>query len=54
MGTPKSFAIALETFLANGFDSPQPDSRFTYAVAVLDLIAGLITLATLTAVILLG
>jgi inward rectifier potassium channel len=51
MGIPKPFAFALDAFLANSFDNLQPDSRFTYAVAVLDLIAGLITLSTLTAVV---
>lgn len=51
MGIPKPFAFALETFLADGFDSLQPDSRLTYAVAVLDLITELITLSTLTAVV---
>lgn len=51
MGIPKSYAFALETFLSNGFDSLRPDSRFTYGVAVLDLITGLITLSTLTAVV---
>lgn len=51
MGAPKAFAFALESFLANSFDGLQPDPRFTYAVAVLDLITGLITLSTLTAVV---
>jgi hypothetical protein len=51
MGIPKPFAFALETFLSNSFDSLQPDSWFTFAVAVLDLITGLITLSTLTAVV---
>lgn len=51
MGIPKQYAFALETFLANGFDSLQPGSRFTYGVAVLDLITGLITLSTITAVV---
>jgi inward rectifier potassium channel len=51
MGIPKPFAFAIEAFLANGFNGLSPDSHFTYAVAVLDLIAGLITLSTLTAVV---
>lgn len=51
MGIPKPFAFALESFLANGFNSLKPDSGFIYAVAVLDLITGLITLSTLTAVV---
>lgn len=51
MGIPKPFAFALDSFLANSFDNLQPDSWFTYAVAVLDLITGLITLSTLTAVV---
>jgi hypothetical protein len=50
MGIPKPFAFAIESFLANAFSGLAPDSRFTYAIAVLDLISGLITLSTLTAV----
>jgi hypothetical protein len=51
MGIPKQIAFAVEAFLANGFNGLAPDSKFTYVVAVLDLISGLITLSTLTAVI---
>lgn len=51
MGIPKAFAFAIEAFLANGFNGLTPDSQFTYAIAVLDLISGLITLSTLTAVV---
>jgi hypothetical protein len=51
MGIPKPFAFAVEAFLANGFNGLAPDSQFTYVVAVLDLISGLITLSTLTAVV---
>jgi inward rectifier potassium channel len=51
MGIPKQIAFAVEAFLANGFNGLAPDSQFTYVVAVLDLISGLITLSTLTAVI---
>lgn len=51
MGIAKPFAFAVEAFLANGFNGLAPDSQFTYAVAVLDLISGLITLSTLTAVV---
>jgi hypothetical protein len=51
MGIPKPFAFAIESFLANAFSGLEPNSRFTYAIAVLDLISGLITLSTLTAVI---
>ncbi|MEN9772544.1 MAG: hypothetical protein RJA58_1187 [Pseudomonadota bacterium] len=50
-GIPKPIAFAIESFLANGFNGLEPASRFTYAVAVLDLISGLITLSTLTAVV---
>lgn len=51
MGIPKPFAFAVEAFLANAFNGLAPDSQFTYVVAVLDLISGLITLSTLTAVV---
>jgi hypothetical protein len=51
MGMPKSLAFAVEAFLANSFSGLSPDSAFTYSVAVLNLISGLITLSTLTAVI---
>lgn len=51
MGIPKAFAFAVEAFLANGFNGLAPDSLFTYSIAVLDLISGLITLSTLTAVV---
>jgi inward rectifier potassium channel len=51
LGIPKPIAFAIESFLANGFNGLAPASPFTYVVAVLDLIAGLITLSTLTAVV---
>jgi hypothetical protein len=51
MGIPKPFAFSVEAFLANTFNGLSPNSRFTYAVAVLDLISGLITVSTLTAVV---
>ncbi len=51
MGLSKPFAFAVEAFLANGFSSLSPNSMFTYAIAILDLISGLITLSTLTAVV---
>lgn len=51
MGIPKPIAFALESFLANSFNGLAPDSGFTYGVAVLDLITGLITLSTLTAIV---
>lgn len=51
MGIPKQFAFALESFFANGFNGIRPDSPYTYAIGLLDLIAGLITLSTLTAVV---
>ena len=51
MGISKPFAFAIEAFFANGFNGLSPDSKFTYAIAVLDLLCGLITLSTLTAVV---
>lgn len=51
MGIPKSFAFAVEAFLNTGLNGLSPDSQFTYSIAVLDLISGLITLSTLTAVV---
>jgi inward rectifier potassium channel len=36
---------------ANGFNGLSPDSKFTYVISVLDLLCGLITLSTLTAVV---
>jgi inward rectifier potassium channel len=51
MGIPKPFAFAIESFLGNAFSGLEPNSRFTYAIAVLDLISGLITVSTLTAVV---
>lgn len=51
MGVPKPFAFAIEGFFANGFNGIRPDSPYTYVVGLLDLIAGLITLSTLTALI---
>ena len=51
MGISKPFAFAMEAFFNNGFNGLSPDSRFTYAISVLDLLCGLITLSTLTAVV---
>lgn len=51
MGISKPFAFAVEAFFNNGFNGLSPDSRFTYAISVLDLLFGLITLSTLTAVV---
>jgi len=51
LGIPKPMAFAIESFLANGFTGLSPSSRYTYGVAVLDWIAGLITVSTLTAVV---
>lgn len=51
MGVPRPFAFAVESFFANGFNGIQPDSLYTYGMGMLDLIAGLITLSTLTAVV---
>jgi inward rectifier potassium channel len=51
MGIPKPFAFAVEAFLNTGLNGLAPDSQFTYWIAVLDLITGLITLSTLTAVV---
>jgi hypothetical protein len=51
MGIPRPLVFASESFFANGFSSVTPDSLFTYAIGVLSLIAGLITLSTLTAIV---
>jgi hypothetical protein len=51
MGIPKPFAFSVEAFLNTGLNGLAPDSQFTYWIAVLDLITGLITLSTLTAVV---
>jgi len=51
MGLPKPVAFAVETFFASGLSDLAPDSLFTYSIALLDFIAGLITLSTLTAVV---
>ncbi len=51
MGIPRPLVFAIESFFANGFSSVTPDSLFTYAMGVLSLIAGLITLSTLTAIV---
>jgi hypothetical protein len=51
MGIPKPFAFSVEAFLNTGLNGLAPDSQFTYWIAVLDLISGLITLSTLTAVV---
>lgn len=51
MGIPKPFAFAVEAFLNTGLNGLAPNSQFTYWIAVLDLITGLITLSTLTAVV---
>jgi inward rectifier potassium channel len=51
MALPRPFLFAVDAFFANGFDAIVPDSLFTYLVGVVDMIAGLITLSTLTAVV---
>lgn len=51
MGLPRSFVFAAEAFFANSFNGIVPDSVFTYLVGVVDMVAGLITLSTLTAVV---
>uniref|UniRef100_UPI0040474008 hypothetical protein n=1 Tax=Cyanobium sp. TaxID=2164130 RepID=UPI0040474008 len=51
MGMPRPFVFAVEAFFANGFNGIFPDSVFTYLVGVVDMVAGLITLSSLTAVI---
>lgn len=51
MGIPRPLAFAMESFFANGFSSVTPASLYTYGMGVLSLIAGLITLSTLTAIV---
>lgn len=51
MGLPRSFVFAASAFFANSFNEITPDSLFTYGVGMLDMIAGLITLSTITAVV---
>ena len=51
MGLPRPFVFAAEAFFANSFNGIVPDSIFTYLVGVVDMVAGLITLSTLTAVV---
>jgi len=56
MGTPPSgmpiaLAFAMESFFANAFNGITPGSLFTYAVGMIDLIVGLITLSFLTALV---
>ncbi|MCP9774846.1 hypothetical protein [Cyanobium sp. WAJ14-Wanaka] len=51
MGIPRPISFAVGAFFANTFDDLSPNSPFVYGVAVLDLIAGLVTLSTLTAVV---
>jgi len=51
MALPRPFLFAVDAFFANAFDGIAPDSLFTYLVGVVDMVAGLITLSSLTAVI---
>jgi hypothetical protein len=51
MGVPKALAFSVDNFFANGFTNLNPDSSYTHAVAVVELVAGLITLSTLTALV---
>ena len=51
MALPRPFLFAVDAFFANGFDAIVPDSLFTYLVGVVDMVAGLITISSLTAVI---
>ena len=51
MALPRPFLFAVDAFFANAFDAIVPDSLFTYLVGVVDMLAGLITLSTLTAVV---
>ena len=51
MGLSKAFVFSAEAFFANGFNGIETDSGFTYMVGIVDMVAGLITLSTLTAVV---
>lgn len=51
MGLPRTFVFAASAFFANSFNQITPDSLFTYGVGMVDMIAGLITLSTVTAVV---
>jgi inward rectifier potassium channel len=51
MGLPRSFVFAASAFFANSFNEITPDSPFSYGVGMVDMISGLITLSTLTAVV---
>lgn len=51
MGLPRPFAFSVDAFLNSGLSELTPNSRFTYAIAVLTMVSGLITLSTLTAVV---
>lgn len=51
MGLPRSFVFAASAFFANSFNEITPDSLFSYGVGMVDMVSGLITLSTLTAVV---
>lgn len=51
MGLPIALAFAVESFFSNAFNGITPDSLYTYALGVADLIVGLITVSCLTAVV---
>lgn len=51
MGLPRTFVFAASAFFANSFNQITPDSLFTYGVGMVDMISGLITLSTVTAVV---
>lgn len=51
MGLPKAFVFAAEAFFANALNGIEPISEYTYSLGILAMIAGLITLSTVTAVV---
>lgn len=51
MGLPRTFVFAASAFFANGFNDITPDSLFTYGVGMMDMVTGVITLSTVTAVV---
>jgi inward rectifier potassium channel len=51
MGLPKAFVFAASAFFANAFNDIEPESSYTYLVGNVAMVAGIITLSTLTAVV---
>ena len=51
MGLPKAFVFAASAFFANAFNEIMPTSAYAYLVGNVAMVAGIITLSTLTAVV---